>query len=590
MSPPTTSVDGGLQPLAAWAAPVRRLWVCRSLPRAALILLVLLTPCAGAQAPARIESLVNAGTLDGMRSRDFRAYQESVREFYAPSGYAPAWVQGTTPSAQALSMIQLLEEAWKKGLDPEDYDGGRWQARREALAQANADVAAFDVALTVCAMRYVADLRIGRVNPRHVGFDLTVEQKKYDLAQFVRSRLLGASDLSAVVESIEPPFPGYRRTELALARYMELAPQDDGEKLPVPAKAIDPGQPYAGLARMTRLLRLVGDLPAEDAATTPPEVYAGDLVAGVKRFQRRHGLADDGRLGAATVKAMNVPLGERVRELQLALERWRWLPSEFVAPPIVVNIPDFHLRTLDAGNHVVMDMRVVVGKAMTTETPVFSRDMTYVVFRPYWVVPPGIMRRTILPAIERDRSYLADNRYEVTTSGGTVVTSGVISDEVLAQLKAGKLMVRQKPGPKNALGLVKLMFPNEHAVYLHSTPSTELFSRSRRDFSSGCIRVEKPAELTAWVLRNNPGWPLARVEQAMQSGRDNVTVTLAQRIPVFIVYGTAIAHPDGEVHFYPDLYGHDRRLAEALARAHSPSETAVSGAGAIMRSANHPGA
>lgn len=534
----------------------------------ALALVALLSPFASAQTPARIESVVNAGTLDGMRWPDFHAYQQSVREFYAP-GYASAWAQGTTPSPQALAMIQLFQEASKKGLDPEDYDAGRWQARREALARADADVAAFDVALTVCAMRYISDLRIGRVNPRHVGFDLTVEQKKYDLAQFLRSRLLSAPDVPAVVESIEPPFPGYRHTELALARYVELARRDDGEQLPLPAKAIDPGQPYAGLARMTRLLQLIGDLPAEGAATAAPGVYGGDLVEGVKRFQRRHGLDDDGRLGAATVKAMNIPLSERVRELQLALERWRWLPSEFVSPPIVVNIPDFHLRTLDADNHVVMDMRVVVGKAMTTETPVFSRDMTYVVFRPYWVVPPGIMRRSILPSIQRDRGYIAKNRYEVTTPGGALVTSGVISDEVLAQLRAGKLMVRQKPGPKNALGLVKLMFPNEHHVYLHSTPSTELFARSRRDFSAGCIRVEKPAELTAWVLRNNPGWTLARVEQAMQPGRDNATVTLAQRIPVFIVYGTAIAHPDGEVHFYPDVYGHDRTLAAALSKAHS---------------------
>jgi murein L,D-transpeptidase YcbB/YkuD len=266
------------------------------------------------------------------------------------------------------------------------------------------------------------------------------------------------------------------------------------------------------------------------------------------------------------VKQLNVPLGERVRQLQLTLERWRWLPDEFSAPPIVVNIPDFRLRTLDAENRVTMDMRVVVGKVMDTQTPVFSRDMTFVVFRPYWVVPPGIMRRQIIPSIQRDRGYIAKNRYEVTTRDGAVVTSGLISDDVLAQLRAGKLGVRQKPGPKNALGLVKLMFPNEYSVYLHSTPSTELFAKSRRDFSSGCIRVEKPAELTAWALRNNGDWPLERVQQAMDSGRDNVTVRLSRPIPVFIVYGTAIAYEDGEVHFYDDLYGHDRALAELLAK------------------------
>jgi murein L,D-transpeptidase YcbB/YkuD len=335
----------------------------------------------------------------------------------------------------------------------------------------------------------------------------------------------------------------------------------------VPDKAIEPGQPYAGLPQLTKLLQRVGDLPPEtNTGGPPPQLYEGALVEAVKRFQRRHGLDDDGRLGRATVKELNVPLANRVRQLQFTLERWRWLPSSFSAPPIIVNIPDFHLRALTANNTVDMDMRVVVGKAMHTETPVFSRDMTYVVFRPYWVVPPGIMRRSILPAIRRNRNYLANNRYEVTTPGGKVVSTGTVSDDVLAQLQSGRLMVRQKPGPNNALGLVKLIFPNEHSVYLHSTPATELFGRTRRDFSSGCIRVEKPAELTAWVLRNNPDWPLERVQQAMQSGPDNATVRLARPVPVFIVYGTAIAYPDGEVHFYDDLYGHDARLSQALAR------------------------
>jgi murein L,D-transpeptidase YcbB/YkuD len=291
-------------------------------------------------------------------------------------------------------------------------------------------------------------------------------------------------------------------------------------------------------------------------------------VDAVKRFQRRHGLDEDGRLGAGTIKQLNVPLADRVRQLQLTMERWRWLPAEFSAPPIIVNIPDFRLRALDENNNPALDMRVVVGKAMRTETPVFSKDMTYVVLRPYWNVPPSILRSEIVPAIQRDRGYIASKNYEVTTFDGKVVTSGTISDEVLAQLKAGKLMVRQKPGPTNALGLVKLIFPNENNVYLHSTPSQSLFSRSRRDFSHGCIRVEKPAELTVWALRNNPGWTLDKVQQAMQSGKDNVTVTLATRVPVFIVYGTALAYANGEVHFSDDIYGFDTKLATALAKGY----------------------
>jgi murein L,D-transpeptidase YcbB/YkuD len=523
-------------------------------------------PClAVAQLPAQIESLVARGVIPDMHRPDFRDYQASVREFYVARSYAPAWVQGAAVSARGQAVIQVFQDAWKKGLDPEDYDASRWDARRQGLQQGG-DPAAFDVALTVSTMRYISDLHIGRINPRHVQFDLSVEEKKYDLADFLANKVLTAADLNAVLASVEPPFGGYQRTEAALVRYTELARQDEGEKLPVPAKAIDPGQPYSGLAQLTNLLQRVGDLPADTQSGGGPQVYEGALVEGVKRFQRRHGLDADGRLGPATVKAMNVPLADRVGQLQLALERWRWLPDTFSAPPILVNIPDFRLRALDASNAVAMDMRVVVGAAMRTETPVFSRDMTYVVFRPYWVVPPGIMRRSTLPAIRRNRNYLADNRYEVTTPGGKVVTSGTVSDDVLAGLESGKLMVRQRPGPNNALGLVKLIFPNEHAVYLHSTPATELFSRSRRDFSSGCIRVEKPAELTTWALRDNPGWPLERVQQAMQSGPDNVTVKLVRPIPVFIVYGTAIAYPDGEVHFYDDLYGHDARLRAALAK------------------------
>ena len=215
-----------------------------------------------------------------------------------------------------------------------------------------------------------------------------------------------------------------------------------------------------------------------------------------------------------------------------------------------------------------MDMRVVVGKAMRTQTPVFTREMTYVVLRPYWNVPPSILRGEIVPAIQRDRGYIARKNYEVTMQSGEVVTSGEISDEVLAQLRAGKLAVRQKPGPSNALGLVKLIFPNEHNVYLHSTPSQNLFRRSRRDFSHGCIRVEKPAELAAWVLRNNPDWTLEKVQQGMQGEKDNVTVNLVKRVPVFIVYGTALAYENGDVHFTDDIYGFDAKLAAVLAKGY----------------------
>jgi L,D-transpeptidase YcbB len=531
------------------------------------VLLSLALTCTTLAQPSQIQSLISAGNLDGMRWPNFRDYQPWLQRFYQPAGYAPAWIQANSASPQALSMIELFRNAWQKGLEPEDYDASRWDNRLHALQASASDQAVFDVALTVCAMRYISDLRSGRINPRHFKFDLNIEAKKYDLAQFLRERLLPANDPAAVLDTVEPPFGGYRRTEQALVRYVQLAGDDDGEKLPIPAKPIDPGQSYPGVPRLSRLLHRVGDL-SPDAQPRDPQIYDGSLAEGVKRFQRRHGLDDDGRLGPATVKQLNVPLSDRVRQLQLTLERWRWLPTEFSSPPIIVNIPDFRLRALDENNKVVLEMRVVVGKAMSTETPVFTRDMTFVVLRPYWNVPRGILRRTVLPAIQRDRNYVAAKNFEVTTGDGKVVTAGQISDEVLAQLQSGKLAVRQKPGPDNALGLIKFMFPNEYDVYLHSTPATELFSRSRRDFSAGCIRVEKPADLAVWVLRNDPDWTLERVQQAMQNGKDNVTVNLARKLPVFIIYGTAIAYENNEVHFYDDIYGHDAKLAQALAKGY----------------------
>jgi murein L,D-transpeptidase YcbB/YkuD len=193
--------------------------------------------------------------------------------------------------------------------------------------------------------------------------------------------------------------------------------------------------------------------------------------------------------------------------------------------------------------------------------------MKFLVFRPYWNVPPGLHRSQVA-AIRKDRNYIASKGFEVTTPQGTVVTSGVISDDVLQQLSAGKLLIRQKPGPSNALGLVKLMFPNEYHVYLHSTPAQELFSQSRRDFSAGCIRVEKADELSAWVLRDKPEWTLEKVRTAMQNGKDNAHVNLTRPTPVLILYGTAVVDEENQVHFFDDIYGHDSALEKVLSHGY----------------------
>jgi len=516
-----------------------------------------------------LREIAAAGQLPELRWPDFSDYRIHVTNFYDSIGYAPAWLNSNDPTQQAQAVIDVLKQADNKGLNAEDYDSSRWADRIARLRQSPspADRARFDAALTVCVMRYISDLHIGRVNPQHFKFNLDVSAKKYDLPSFLRDKLIHGADVRAELDQVEPPFAGYKRTQLALQRYMELARQDDGEQLPVLAKPVEPGSPYDGTPRLTRLLRLLGDLP-ESAAPQSSNTYADPLVDAVKHFQARHGLTPDGRLGPQTLKELNTPLSFRVEQLRLTLERWRWLPFQFSQPPIVVNIPEFRLRAYAKGGTIALSMNVIVGKAYRHQTPVFEREMKYVVFRPYWNVPPSIQRSEIVPAVRKDRDYIAKRGYEVVTPQGSVVTSGTINDDILQQLSAGKLLVRQKPGPTNALGLVKLMFPNEYNVYLHSTPSPQLFSQSRRDFSHGCIRVEKPAELTAWVLRDKPEWSLERIRAAMESGKDNVQVNLTNPVPVLILYGTAVVEEDNEVHFFDDIYGHDAELEKVLAQGY----------------------
>jgi murein L,D-transpeptidase YcbB/YkuD len=519
---------------------------------------------------SQLRGIADAGKLPELRWPDFSDYREHVRNFYGPASDTPAWIRDGRPTPQALAVIDILKQADSVGLDPEDYDASRWADRLARLQkpQAAGDGAIFDAALTVCLMRYISDCHIGKINPGHFKFGLSVEAKKYDLPAFLRERLVNGQDEKVELAQIGPPFAGYKRTLAALQQYLQLAREDDGEKLPVPAKSVAPGSPYDGLPRLTRLLRLLGDLPADAAVPGDSNLYQGPLVDAVKHFQSRHGLKPDGRLDTPTLTNLNTPLSQRVGQLRLMLERWHWLPDRFTEPPIVVNIPEFRLRAYDSNQNQVLTMNVIVGKSFRHKTPVFEKDMRYVVFRPYWNVPPSIQRSEIVPAIQKDRDYIAKKGFEVITQGGQVVTAGAITDDVLEQLRSGKLVVRQKPGPTNALGLVKLIFPNEYNVYLHSTPAPQLFSQTRRDFSHGCIRVEKPAELAAWVLRDKPDWSVARAQAAMTSGSDNTQVNLTSPIPVLILYGTAVVDPEGTVQFFDDIYGYDDELQKALAKGY----------------------
>ena len=526
------------------------------------------------QGQAWLQTTIASGHSD-LRWPDFSDYSKHVKKFYDFNGNSLWWVKGLEPTPQARQVIAVLQQADQKGLSAGDYDGALWNDRLAKLKPAarqpaETDAVKFDLALTVSLMRYISDLHIGKVNPKHFAFALDEEPRKYDLAGFLKDRVVGASDAAAVLAEVEPPYPGYRNTLQALQTYMKLAAQDDGEQLPPPTppkKAIAPGDAYPGVPRLTRLLRLVGDLPPDANVPVDPPVYDGALVDAVKKFQSRHGRDANGRIDAKTLADLNVPLSRRVQQMQWTLERWRWLPDSYQKAPIVANIPEFRLRAYDKDFNIGVTMKVVVGKSYGHNTPVFSETMKYVVFRPYWEVPPSIIRAELIPHLQKDPDYLAKKGFEVVDARQQVVAAGAVTGETLALLRAGKLFVRQLPGPKNSLGLVKFLFPNSYNVYMHDTPAPELFAQSRRDFSHGCIRLERPADLAAWVLRNNPGWTAERIHAAMNGDKPQ-QVNLAQPIPVLIVYATVIVLGDGVVHFYDDIYGHDASLEKVLAKGY----------------------
>jgi len=532
-----------------------------------------------------LHAIVESARNADLRWPDFTPYKAEVAKLYQTNGYSLIWVQSGRVRPQALAVIGLLQDAEAKGLDPEDYDGSRWQGRllklgqeklgQEKLDQKNLDqkpseqdLTSFDTALTVSTMRYIRSIHCGRVNPKEFKFELDTEGKLLPLAEFIQAQVVNAADPAAEIQKLEPPFLGYRKLLALLPVYEGYANQAAGEKLPTITKTVRPGQPYAGVVRLGQFLQIIGDIPAGAQLNPNATIYDGALVEGVKHYQDRHGETPTGNLDARTINELNTPPAARIRQIKLTLERWRWIPHSFPQPPVVVNLPEYRVRAMNPDGTVAFYKNVIIGKAYGHKSPVFEKEIQYVVFRPYWNVTPSIQRNEIVPHIQKDPNYLAKHEFEVVTPQGEVVTDNQVSPEVLEGIRSLHLMVRQKPGDTNSLGLVKIIFPNPDNVYLHGTDAPELFSPDVRDFSHGCIRVEKPADLVAWVLRNNPGWDLERVKATINGEKNNLQVNLATRIPVLIVYGTATVNEENQIRFFDDIYGYDAELDKALAREH----------------------
>ena len=492
-----------------------------------------------------------------------------LAQVYPPTGGGPVWFAPDGPRPAASTALRALRSAADRGLRPADYgadvldraihNATGSDAGTDALARA-------DVALTAAVLRFLADVRFGRVRPQDV--EPYYRAKARDAWFVAGLREAAAQDrLDALIDAAEPAFPVYARLRKLLPRYRSLAAEPFPALPPlasVRAKVV-PGDQYVGVPALHEVLVRLGDLPP-DTPRPLDDRYSDALAAGVTRFQARHGLAQDGVLGRQTIAALNEPLANRVTQVELALERMRWLPEFAAGPAIAINVPSFQLWAFaDARDtaSATLTMPVIVGKAVKHETPIFIGEMRAVEFSPYWNVPRNILRNETLPRLARDPDYLGREDMElVSTRGdGRVLTS--IDAASLEALHAGELRVRQRPGAKNALGGVKFVLPNTMEIYLHGTPARELFARTRRDFSHGCIRVQDPGTLAAFVLRGKPEWTTEAIDVAMGSG-SNRTVALQTPIPVVVFYTTAIVDAGGRAMFLPDVYGHDRRLLAAL--------------------------
>ena len=520
---------------------------------------------------AEIQVLIQSGRLSALHWSHFSDVSKGLTQIYGEAPLKALWSKDQKPTPQALTMVEAFKDADAAGLIPEDYDAAllqRWTQEAQAGFKDAATLAAYDVALSVAALRFATNLHVGRINPRSVGFDLDVTSRRQEVPARVLEMTRNPSP-RALLSELEPRFPIYQPLKAALIRYRKLAQELPRPKFGFPAK-FTPGMTHPDVPALRELLVALGDLPeAGSGQEVSSGLYDPVLERAVKAFQARHGLTPDGVIGKGTLARLSTPVADRLKQIEMGLERLRWLPEGVRGHYLIVNIPAFQLygaRTGEGIGHHELQMNVVVGQAIDgRQTPIFHSEMTMVTFRPFWNVPEAIAAKEVVPAIRRNPAYLQKNDLEIVSAFAPSAQPLAADDSTLDRVASGALKIRQRPGPENALGLFKFSFPNTNNVYLHSTPSKSLFSRDRRDFSHGCIRVQDPQRLAEWVLEDNGDWPAARIAE-FANGDVTKTITLKKPIPVYILYSTVMVDQEGRISFFDDIYGHDRTLQVLLSR------------------------
>lgn len=475
---------------------------------------------------------------------------EPLRVFYEQRAFVPVWVDAGGLNQRGLALLRAFDGAGRDGLVPADYDPG-------ASARARGDathLVGTEISLSAALLHYASDIRRGRVVPEKMDDNQRIAPRPVDPAQ-VLTGAASTADTEAYLALLAPADPFYLGLRQALDRYTAIATAGGWPTI-APGGKLAVGAADSRVPSLRRRLQLTGDLAADPFGANSNR-FDDSLRRAVSRFQQRHGLSATGEVNATTLRALNVPVATRIGQILINLERARWLPEDLGDPYVLVNMAAFELNVVEAGKS-VLEMRVVVGER-DKETPIFSDEISYIEINPYWNVPKSIAYKEKLPELRRNPYALNGQNIRVLGPGGGVIDPGTVNWAAVGPNFPYRL--RQDPGPKNALGRIKFMFPNPYDVYMHDTPSRALFKRQVRAFSHGCIRVEKPMELAEFLLGS--GWPRARIERAMASGK-NTPVTLARPVPVHLVYLTAWVDAEGVVQFRDDLYNRDARLVAAL--------------------------
>jgi L,D-transpeptidase YcbB len=513
-----------------------------------------------------------------------------VRSFYAHRQDQPVWFVDGKARPEAKQLVELLSKLDAQDLDPIDYRPAELSHALDAVAHSDASTKPEDVevGLTWAALLAASDLRYGRVMPKTVEARWLVERDKVDLVSALQ-RALDGGGLQPMFEAQVPSHPQYAALLGALQRYREIAVHGGWPVVPKGPVLVE-GKP----ADAARLRALAERLQAEGfLAAVPPELasaapgskarYSKDLADAVARFQNTRTVEIDGSLGPETQEELNVPVLNRLRQIALNVERWRWVPDDFGPRAVLVNLPGYRLD-VEESTRPVMSMRVVVGQE-GWETPVFADRIRFLVLNPYWNVPPNIVRAEILPKLASDPGYVAEHDMELVS--GERDDSPVVLASRIYDVGNG-VRLRQRPGGDNPLGQIKFMFPNKYDIYLHDTPSGAIFEKADRSESHGCIRLEHPMDLAHYLLRDDPKWSVGQLEEAIASG-ETKEVPLAQPVPVYLLYFTAAPMSNGAVAFYEDIYDIDRAHSQAWAAVESRRRAGAAAAVAKEAMQQQPG-